>query len=95
VKVFGQAAIAKFTRKHAAARKPMTRFLTLALAANWPHFPAVTQSFPAADYAPATGTIIFDIGGNKYRVIAVVNFEEQAIFIRSVLTHEEYSREKL
>jgi len=39
--------------------------------------------------------MIFDIGGNKYRVIAIVNFEKQAMLIEKVLTHEEYSREKL
>ena len=61
---------------------------------NWRHFPAVRQSFPAADYAPATGTIIFDIGGNKYRLISSVDFAEQLLFIQSVLTHEEYNREK-
>ena len=69
-------------------------FLAIANAANWRHFPAVRQSFPAADYAPATGTIIFDIGGNKYRLISSVDFAEQLLFIQSVLTHEEYNREK-
>ena len=53
------------------------------------------QSFPAADYAPATRTLIFDIGGNKYRVIARVNFEKQEMVIDHVLTHEEYNRKDL
>jgi mRNA interferase HigB len=53
------------------------------------------MTFATADYAPSTGTLIFDIGGNKYRVIAVVDFEEQTLFIRNVLTHEGYDREKL
>ncbi|MGA2740068.1 MAG: type II toxin-antitoxin system HigB family toxin [Bryobacteraceae bacterium] len=35
------------------------------------------------------------MGGNKYRVIAVVNFEKQALLIEKVLTHEEYNRENL
>jgi mRNA-degrading endonuclease HigB of HigAB toxin-antitoxin module len=51
------------------------------------------QSFPATDYAAATGTLIFDIGGNKYRLIARVDFEEQVLFIQRILTHEEYERE--
>jgi len=34
------------------------------------YFPAVKETFPATDYAPSTGTLIFDIGGNKYRLIA-------------------------
>ena len=77
------------------SRKPLQRFLEIARAAEWPHFPAVKTTFATVDYAPSTGTLIFDIGGNKYRVVAVVDFEEQTRFIRSVLTHEEYNRESL
>jgi len=37
--------------------------------------------------------LIFDIGGNKYRLIANVDFDEQIMVIKSVMTHEGYSRE--
>ena len=95
MKVYGEATIAKFARKYAASRKPLQRFLEMARAADWPHFPAVKKTFAATDYAPSTGTLIFDIGGNKYRVITRVDFKEQVLFIKSVLTHEEYNREDL
>jgi mRNA-degrading endonuclease HigB of HigAB toxin-antitoxin module len=49
----------------------------------------------AADYAPSTGTPIFDIGGNQYRLVARVDFEEEVLYIESVMTHEEYDREDL
>ncbi len=91
--VFGAAAITKFARKHAAARKPLERFLNVARHAAWPHFPAVKQTFPAVDYAGATGSVIFDVGGNKYRVAAKIDFEEQLLYIERVLTHDEYDRE--
>jgi len=93
--VYGHAAILKFAKKHAASRKPLSRFLAVARKAAWPHFVAVKQSFPATDYAPATGMLVFDIGGNKYRLIATVDFTEQLLHIRRILTHEEYSREDL
>ena len=88
-------AITRFTRKYAASRKPLERFLKIAREAEWPHLPAVKQTFPATDYAPSSGTLIFDIGGNKYRLIARVDFEEQLLFIQNVMTHEEYDRETL
>ena len=93
VRVYGEAALTKFARKHAASRKPLRRFLEIARAAEWLHFPGVKETFSATDYAPSTGTLIFDIGGNKYRVITRVDFESQVVFIQSVLTHEEYDRE--
>jgi len=36
---------------------------------------------------------MFDIGGNKYRLIARVDFEEQMLVVERVLTHNEYRRE--
>jgi len=95
VKVFGEAVVAGFARKHPASRKPLQRFVVVVRNAVWPHFPAVRVTFPTADYAPATGTLIFNIGGNKYRLIARVDFEEQLLMIQAVLSHGEYDREDL
>jgi mRNA interferase HigB len=95
VRVFGEAVIAGFAKKHPASRRPLQRFMAVARSALWPHFPAVKETFSAADYAPATGTLIFNIGGNKYRLVARVDFEEQLLVIQSVLTHREYDREDL
>jgi mRNA interferase HigB len=92
VRVFGEAMIARFARKHAASKKPLQRFLEISRAADWPHFPALKRTFAAADYT-RNGFVIFDIGGNKYRLIATVNFEKQILLIERVLTHEEYNQE--
>jgi mRNA interferase HigB len=73
--------------------KAAATVLEIARAAEWPDFPAVKQTFAAADYAPSTGTLIFDVGGNKYRLVTRVDFEEEVIYIESVMTHEEYDRE--
>ena len=95
MRVFGDAVIAAFAKKHPASRKPLQRFVTIARTALWPHFPAVKETFQTTDYAPASGTLIFNAGGNKYRLIARVDFEEQLLVIQSVLTHQEYDREDL
>jgi mRNA interferase HigB len=94
MKVLGEKAVAKFARKHPASCQPLARFIDLALQAKWQHFPAMRESFPSADYAPATGSVIFDIGANKHGLTARIDFEEQLLYIQDVLTHEEYDREK-
>jgi mRNA interferase HigB len=65
----------------------------MARIATWGSLVEVKRSFPSVDYAPATGVLIFDIGGNKYRLIANVDFDEQIMVIKFVMTHDEYSRE--
>lgn len=95
MELFGTATLAKFAGKHDQARKPLQRFMKLVQSAAWPHFPAIKEQFPAADYASETGTVIFNIGGNKYRLIARVDFKRQTLYVEKALTHQEYEREKL
>lgn len=56
--------------------------------ADWSNFSDVRKTFNHADvYGNCT---IFDVGGNKYRIIAKVAYRIKVVFIRFVLTHEEY-----
>jgi mRNA interferase HigB len=93
VHVYGQATIARFARKHAASRKPLQRFTDMVKQASWRHFADGKSTFGSADYA--AGRLVFDVGGNKYRVIASVDFDEQILVVYRVMTHEDYDREKL
>ena len=93
MKVYGQAAIAKFAKKHASSRKPLQRFLDIVKQACWAHFADVKNTFGSADYV--SGRLVFDIGGNSYRIVASVDFDEQILVVDQVMTHAEYDREKL
>ena len=35
---------------------------------------------------------MFNVGGNKYRVIAFVHYRHKAIYIKDVLTHKDYDK---
>lgn len=48
--------------------------------------------FPSADQVE--GLTVFNIGGNKARLIAAIHYNSQCIFIRHVLTHSEYDKNK-
>lgn len=50
------------------------------------------QTFPQADLV---GTcIVFNVGGNKYRLITKIDFQRQTVYIKFVLTHGEYKKDK-
>jgi mRNA interferase HigB len=93
VRVLGEAVLARFARKHADSRRQLERFLEIARNAEWQHFAAVKNTFGAADIGKQSGQLIFDIGGNKYRLIASVDFAERLFVIEQVLTHQEYERQ--
>ncbi len=50
------------------------------------------STFPAADLVG--DCVVFNVGGNNYRVIAHVDFKVEIAFIRFVLSHAEYDRGK-
>ena len=35
---------------------------------------------------------VFDIGGNKYRLIAYIHYRAKIVFIKHILTHAEYDK---
>lgn len=52
----------------------------------------VQTAFPQAE---AVGNFtVFNIKGNKYRLIVSINYEKQVIYIKYVLTHAEYDKDK-
>jgi mRNA interferase HigB len=53
-------------------------------------FAALKATFPAIDKVGALH--VFDIGGNKLRLIAVVHYTSQRLYIKQVLDHTEYDR---
>lgn len=48
----------------------------------------VASNFPLADQV--ANLTVFNISGNKYRLIALVDYTYQKVFIRYILTHAEY-----
>lgn len=53
-------------------------------------FASMKQLFPAVDKVGRFH--VFDIGGNKIRLIAVVMYQAKRVYIRQVLSHSEYDK---
>ncbi len=59
---------------------------------NAASFPALGETFASADYVD--GFTVFDVGGNRYRIAAAVHYDKQRIYVRAVMTHAEYDRNR-
>jgi len=60
--------------------------------AAWTHIDDVRQDFPHAD---AAGIFtVFNVSGNKYRLVTVIKYRWQVVYVRNVLTHAEYGKGK-
>lgn len=60
--------------------------------ARWRSLMDVRRDFPTADQVKSL--LIFDLRGNRYRLIVRVNYEGQRLYIKELLTHAGYDRRR-
>lgn len=80
----------QFWEKHPDSQAPLEDWWRITKAARWKNLAETRQDFPQAD--PVGRCTVFNIGGNKYRLIARIYYTNQVLLVRFVLTHPEYSR---
>jgi mRNA interferase HigB len=81
-------AIRIFRQAHPDAKNALDRWYKVARRAAWANFIEVKQSFNTADFVAPH--VVFDAGGNKYRLIAKISFRRGVLFIRGITTRQEY-----
>jgi mRNA interferase HigB len=80
--------------RHAAA---FENWLRLTRKARWRNFQDTKATFGQTDVATGLSgrtATIFDIGGNKYRIVAHVDYLRQTVKIEAVMDHKEYDQER-
>jgi mRNA interferase HigB len=90
MKIISNSALRAFSVVHPQADAPLKgwrRVMEKNRFANWSDLKA---SFNSVDRVG--DLVVFDIGGNKYRLIAYIRFEKQIVYIKAVLTHQEYDK---
>lgn len=88
--VISYKAIREFVAIHADAEEALRAWYKAAARARWSNLSEVRKEFPHAD--PVGRFTVFNVKGNRYRLIAEINYRGQVLFVRHVLTHEEYDR---
>lgn len=90
VHIISKRPLRQFWEKHPDAQAPLEDWRRITKAARWKNLAETRQDFPHAD--PVGRCTVFNIGGNKYRLIARIYYTNQVLLVRFVLTHPEYSR---
>jgi mRNA interferase HigB len=89
MRIIAKAALRDFWAKHADAEQPIKAWHALTKAADWENPVQVKSQFGTADILP-DNRIVFNIGGNKYRLIVKVSYKWKIVYIRFIGTHSEY-----
>lgn len=83
--------LSDFVQKHAQAAKSLNKWVEKIQAVEWKDHMNVKETFASASYID-NGRYAFNVGGNKYRVVALVLFFNGVMELRFVGTHSEYDR---
>ncbi len=91
MKIRNRELLNKFVKSHADSLKAMQKFVDIVEDAEWSNLNEIKVDFNSVDYV-SNQRYVFDIKGNKYRIIVVIIFIEGLFSIRFVGTHAEYSK---
>ena len=83
--------IREFIAKHADADVPLRDWYKRTTKANWNTFADIKQTFNTVDYV-GNDRYVFNIKGNDYRLIVVIRFAKERVYIRFIGTHAEYDK---
>lgn len=69
---------------------PLNSWYKLVAGADWQNWADVKRDFPAASLVGDCA--VFDIGGNKYRLVTRLRFRAHRVYVLKVMTHVDYDR---
>ena len=90
VRVISRRAIREFAERRPEALEPLLRWAKATEAVDWRTPADLRRTFHTADFVG--DRTVFNVGGNKYRVIAFVHYRRRAVYIKNVQTHKEYDK---
>tara|TARA_R110002012_G_scaffold13845_10_gene58444 strand:+ start:11004 stop:11273 length:270 start_codon:yes stop_codon:yes gene_type:complete len=81
----------EFGKSHADAIEPLNDWWAKTRKADWATLQDIKTTFNSVDYV-GNDRYVFNIKGNKYRLVAMIFFDIRTIYIRYVGTHTNYDK---
>jgi mRNA interferase HigB len=78
----------EFAENHPTVKAALVRWYRILKQNDYADISELRSAFPHADQV--TGLTMFNIGGNKVRLITAIHYNRRKVYIRAVLTHAEY-----
>lgn len=93
MEILNSRAFNQFIKEHPDAEAPLKDWITKTRAAKWENNADVQRTFNSANHL-GDQKFIFNIGGNSFRMAAMVWIESERVYVLKLMTHAEYDKEK-
>jgi mRNA interferase HigB len=97
VRVIKPKRIGEYAKQYSDAAESLLAWLKAAESADWGNIQEVKETYPHADAARvASGSVvtIFNLRGNRYRLITSIKYRWGVVYVLRFLTHADYDKEK-
>ncbi|MBI2911587.1 MAG: type II toxin-antitoxin system HigB family toxin [Chloroflexi bacterium] len=88
MRVITRRRLREFWQVHARAEVSLRAWYKVVSVASWTDLAELRRTFASADQVGRL--VVFNVAGNRYRLAALVDYGWQKVFVRRVMTHEEY-----
>jgi mRNA interferase HigB len=79
-----------FAHKHKEAEGPLNVWYAIVSKSDFGSFAELKRAFRTVDKVGKF--TVFDIGGNKYRLVTAIHYNRKKVYVRHVMTHAEYDQ---
>ena len=91
MRIIARRTLREFWEQHPDAEQPLKAWFAETSNAAWDTPQSIKDQYRHASFV-ADNRVIFNIGGNKFRLVVHVNYDFGIVFIKFVGTHREYDR---
>ena len=91
MQIIAKRTLRQFWERHPHAETPLKVWFAMVSKAEWSGPADVRAMFGSADFV-ADNRVIFDIGGNKFRIVARVSYRFKRVLVKFIGTHREYDQ---
>jgi mRNA interferase HigB len=91
MRVIARRPLREFWKRHPVAEQPLKAWFAEVQAADWRDPAQIKRRYRHTSFV-GDNRVIFNIGGNKYRLVVHVNFDFGIVYIKFIGTHAEYDR---
>ena len=89
--IISKTVLVEFGSNHADAIEALNKWYEVSKKENWNSFSDIKKVFRTVDYV-GNDRYVFNIKGNKYRLVVIIFFNIRTVFIRFIGTHAEYDK---
>lgn len=94
MRVVSRKKIVDYYTKHSSSKTALEEWHKKTSRAEWKNLNELKQTFASADYV-GNNRVVFNIKGNDFRLVAIVIYPSQKVYIRWIGTHAEYDKQNV